>query len=291
MEKIKKDKGYVLLIVIIISAVIALVGAGLAVMNKLSFLSTRANVLFNRVQKAAHYGIMEATRRIVENGGLCEEGIIENTINVDGIDVNITTSRRGLVCSIRSEATSGNAKAVLVATTQGFYGIGTYTVKGQVNANIYGGLVSGCDSDNDCSIPGFIASGSISVNTIQKNCPQTSSSGVYGIPPTKPNVNFYDLVPLAFNANCFYELLTILETEDFWEGYPMGLGSNPLWKDENGTSRQDIVFDKGNLTSCPNPGEVDEAGLIMGNMSVIFPQVPSISPSFSVIKVELETLG
>jgi len=45
------------------------------------------------------------------------------------------------------------------------------------------------------------------------------------------------------------------------------------------TSRQDIVFDKGNLTSCPNPGEVDEAGLIMGNMSVIFPQVPSISPS------------
>ena len=139
MKKIKKDKGYVLLIVIIISAVIALVGAGFAVMNKLSFLSTRANVTFNKVQKAAHYGIMEATRRIVENGGLCEEGIIENTINVDGIDVNITTSRRGLVCSIRSEATSGNARAVLIATTQGFYGIGTYTVKGQVNANIFGG--------------------------------------------------------------------------------------------------------------------------------------------------------
>ena len=61
MKKIKKDRGYVLLIVIIISAVIALVGAGLAVMNKIGFLSTRANVLFNKVQKAAHYGIMEAT--------------------------------------------------------------------------------------------------------------------------------------------------------------------------------------------------------------------------------------
>ncbi|MDF2953576.1 MAG: hypothetical protein OD816_000821 [Thermodesulfobacterium sp.] len=279
MKKIKKDKGYILLIVIIISAVIALVGAGLAVMNKLSFLSTRANVTFNKVQKAAHYGIMEATRRIVENGGLCEEGIVENTINVDGIDVNITTSRRGLVCSIRSEATSGNAKAVLVATIQGFYGIGTYTVKGQVNANIYGGLVSGCDSDNNCSIPGFIASGSINVTTQTGSCEEVDDSGVFGSPPTKPNVNFYDLVPLAFNANCFYELLTILETEDSWEGYPMGLGSNPLWKDENGTSRQDIVFDKGNLTSCPNPGEVDEAGLIMGDMSVDFPQVPSISPS------------
>ncbi|MBO8143112.1 MAG: hypothetical protein H0Z16_00780 [Thermodesulfobacterium sp.] len=280
MKKIKKDRGYVLLIVIIISVVIALVGAGLAVMNKIGFLSTRANVLFNKVQKAAHYGIMEATRRIVEGGGLCEEGIIEDTINVGGVAVNVTTSRRGLVCSIRSEATLGNAKAVLVAATQGFYGIGTYTVKGQVDANIYGGLVSGCDSDNDCSIPGFIVSGSISVNTIQKNCPQTSSSGVYGIPPTKPNVKFYDLVPLAFNANCFYELLTIFETEDSWKGYPMGLGSNPLWKNVNGTSRQDIVFDKGNLTSCPNPEEVDEAELIMGDMSIDFPEVPNnISPS------------
>jgi len=284
MKKIKKDKGYVLLIVIIISAVIALVGAGLAVMNKLSFLSTRANVTFNKVQKAAHYGIMEATRRIVENGGLCEEGIIENTINVDGIDVNITTSRRGLVCSIRSEATSGNARAVLIATTQGFYGIGTYTVKGQVNANIFGGLVSGCDSDNDCSIPGFIASGPINVTIQTGSCNEVDDSGVFGTPPTRPNVNFYDLVPLAFNANCFFELLTIFETEDSWEGYPMGLGSNPLWRDENGTSRQDIVFDKGNLTSCPNPGEVDEANLIMGDMSIDFPQVPSISPSCRVDK-------
>jgi len=188
--------------------------------------------------------------------------------------------------NIRSEVTSGNAKAVLVAVTQVFYGIGTYTVKGQVNANIYGGLVSGCDSDNDCSIPGFIASGPISVNTIQRKCSQTGSSGVYGIPPTKPNVKFYDLVPLAFNANCFYELLTIFETEDSWEGYPMGLGSNPLWKDENGTSRQDVVFDKSNLTSCPNPEEVDEAGLIMGDMSIDFPEVPNISPSCKVEKDE-----
>ena len=62
----------------------------------------------------------------------------------------------------------------------------------------------------------------------------------------------------------------------------MGLGSNPLWKDENGTSRQDIVFDKGNLTSCLNPGEIDEANLIMGDMSIDFPQVPSISPSCKV---------
>ena len=286
MKKIKKDRGYVLLIVIIISAVIALIGAGLAVMNKIDFLSTRANVLFNKVQKAAHYGIMEATRRIVENGGMCEEGIVENTINVNGVSVKITTSRRGLVCSIRSEATLGNAKAVLVSTTQGFYGIGTYTVKGQVNANIYGGLVSGCDNDNDCLIPGFIASGPINVTIQTGSCDEVDDSGVFGTPPTKPNVNFYDLVPLAFNANCFYELLTILETEDSWEGYPMGLGSNPLWKDENGTSRQDIVFDKGNLTSCPNPGEVDEAGLIMGNMSVIFPEVPSISPSCIVEKDE-----
>ncbi|RKX62364.1 MAG: hypothetical protein DRP34_04300 [Thermodesulfobacteriota bacterium] len=282
MKKINKNKGYVLLIVIIISAAIALVGAGLAVMNKLGFLSTRANVVFNKVQKAAHYGIMEATRRIVENGGLCEEGIIENTLNIDGIDVNITTSRRGLVCFIRSEATLGNARAILVSTTQGFYGIGTYTVKGQINANIYGGLISGCDSDNDCSIPGFIASGPINVTTQTGSCSEADDSGVFGTPPTKPNVNFYDLVPLAFNANCFCELLTILETEDSWKGYPMGLGSNPLWKDENGTSRQDIVFDKGNLTSCPNPGEIDEADLIMGDMNVNFPQVPNISPSCKV---------
>ncbi|RKX58849.1 MAG: hypothetical protein DRP29_05765 [Thermodesulfobacteriota bacterium] len=190
MKKINKNKGYVLLIVIILSAAIALIGAGLAVMNKLSFLSTRANVTFNKVQKAAHYGIMEATRRIVENGGLCEEGIVENTINVNGVSVKITTSRRGLVCFIRSEATLGNAKAVLVSTIQGFYGIGTYTVKGQVNTNIYGGLVSGCDSDNNCSIPGFIASGPINVTTQTGSCSEAGSSGVFGTPPRNQTLTF-----------------------------------------------------------------------------------------------------
>ena len=273
----KKEKSYILLTVLIFSAIIALIGAGLALINKQGFLATRANVRFNKLQKAAHYGLIEAIKNIVDRGGVCEAGVFDTTL--DGVSVHASTVRRGLVCSIRSEATLGGARIVLVGATQGFYGIGTYTVKGQVNANIYGGLVSGCDRNNNCSIPGFIASGPINVTIQTGSCNEAGSFGVFGSPPTKPNVNFYDLVPLAFNANCFYELLTILEIEDSWEGYSMGLGSNPLWKDENGTSRQDVVFDKGNLTSCPNPREVDEASLIMGNMNVIFPQVPSISPS------------
>ncbi len=285
----KKEKSYILLTVLIFSAIIALIGAGLALINKQGFLATRANIRFNKLQKAAHYGLIEAIENIVNSGGICEVGSFDE--NLGGVSVHVSTVRRGLVCSIRSEATLGNAKIVLVGATQGFYGIGTYTVKGQVNANIQGGLISGCDNENNCLIPGFIASGPINVTIQTGSCDEVDDSGVFGTPPTKPNVNFYDLVPLAFNANCFYELLTILETEDSWEGYPMGLGSNPLWKDENGTSRQDIVFDKGNLTSCPNPGEVDEADLIMGNMNINFPQVPNISPSCRVEKDKDLTLN
>uniref|UniRef100_A0A7C4NW45 Uncharacterized protein n=1 Tax=Thermodesulfobacterium geofontis TaxID=1295609 RepID=A0A7C4NW45_9BACT len=265
----RKNRGYVLLIVLIISVLIALIGAGLAFMSKQGYLSTRGNILFNKLQKAAHYGINEAIRRIVVHEGICEEGIISETLNIDGAEVTVSTSRRGLLCSLRAEANLGGARQVIVASTQGFYGIGTFTVKANERVVWRGGAyVSGCDSQNNCNIPGIIVSGPITgvPAGTARTCDQSGTVGIFGSPPLKPNVRFYDLVPLTFNVNCFYELLNMFETEDNYLGYPMGLGENPFWRDEDNNPRQDIIFNKctneNNCTSCPNPLITDEPEVV-----------------------------
>lgn len=255
----RKNKGYVLLIVLILSIIIAIIGAGLALMNKQGFLSTRANTLFNKLQKAAHYGIMENIRRIIIAGGMCEQGIVNDNIKVGDANVRLSTSRWGLLCFLRAEATLGGARQVIVATTQGFYGIGTFTVKAKERVKWIGNAyVSGCDPNNRCNIPGIIVSGPIDgvPPNMQRTCDQTGSTGIFGSPPTKPNVRFHDLVPLTFNVNCFYHLLKMFETEDNYKGYPMGLGRNPFWRNTNGTARQDINFDKTGLDpTCTLPDE------------------------------------
>ncbi|RLE70412.1 MAG: hypothetical protein DRJ45_05215, partial [Thermoprotei archaeon] len=285
----KKEKSYILLTVLIFSAIIALIGAGLALINKQGFLATRANVRFNRLQKAAHYGLIEAIENIVNNEGICEAGVFET--NLDGISVQASTVRRGLVCSIRSEATLGDARIVLVGATQGFYGIGTFTVKADEEVQWLGGaFVSGCDLENDCSIPAIIVSGPINgvPEGVAHNCGSSGTTGIYGNPPLLPNVNFYDLVPLTFNAECFYDLLGIFEEQGNYTGYPMGLGRNPLWLVENEEGemepRQDIIFDRGDFNSCPNPLNVDEPDVVwedqLGDFSIIpwntdIPSIPS----------------
>ena len=284
----RKNKGYVLLIVLILSVIIALIGAGLAFMSKQGYFSTRANTLFNKLQKAAHYGINEAIRRIVESGGVCEEGIFNQDFYVGDVSVKISTSRRGLLCALRAEANLGGARQVIVATTQGFYGIGTFTVKARERVDWLGGAyVSGCDSQNNCNIPGIIVSGPINgvpAGTAQ-TCDKNGTTGIFGSPPLKPNVSFYDLIPLTFNVNCFYELLNMFETEDSYNGYPMGLGKNPFWKDVYGNTRQDIIFNKGNFTSCPNPLVTDEPQVVwnsrLGNFTIRSwsSEIPSIPSS------------
>jgi hypothetical protein len=284
----RKNKGYVLLIVLILSVIIALIGAGLAFMSKQGYFSTRANTLFNKLQKAAHYGINEAIRRIVESGGVCEEGIFNQDFYVGDVSVKISTSRRGLLCALRAEANLGGARQVIVATTQGFYGIGTFTVKARERVEWLGGAyVSGCDSQNNCNIPGIIVSGPINgvPAGIAQTCDRSGTVGIFGSPPLKPNVSFYDLIPLTFNVNCFYELLNMFETEDSYNGYPMGLGKNPFWKDVYGNTRQDIIFNKGNFTSCPNPLETDEPQVVwnsrLGNFTIRSwsSEIPSIDSS------------
>jgi hypothetical protein len=269
----KKAKGYILLIVLIFSIIIALIGAGLALLNQQGFLSTKANINFNRLQKAAHHGLVEAIKRIVNRGGICEAGIFEDQYYVDNIPVTITTTRRGLLCSIRAEAKKGNSKIVLIGATQGFYGIGTFTVKANERVEWLGGAyVSGCDQQNNCNIPGIIVSGPINgvPAGVAQRCGESSNSiGIFGNPPLLPNVSFYDLVPLTFNAECFYDLLNIFEEQGNYTGYPMGLGRNPLWLIENVNGeeepRQDIEFDKGNFTSCPNPLNIDEPQVVWEN--------------------------
>jgi hypothetical protein len=249
-------------------------------MTKQGFLSTRANTLFNRLQKAAHYGINESIRRIVVHEGICEEGIISESLNIDGVKVKVSTSRKGFnLCALRAEANLGGARQVIVASTQGFYGIGTYTTKGSVSANISGGIISGCDSANNCTIPGFITQGTVTTSAPTGSCTNVESRGIFGTPPIKSKVPFIDLVSLAFNADCFSCLLGIFEKEDNYEGYPMGLGSNPLWN-----ARKDISFN-GSISdcrNCPNLRQYDEANAIIGNMTIDFPrtsEIPSIPSS------------
>ena len=236
-------RGFSLANVIILSTLITLVGyAGLMLVN-INLTSSRAENKYIWAEKAANAGLLEAMRRIKSTGFCDVNQTFTGSVGNATYEVNIKRSSR--ICFIRSEGKLGKAKVIKTGILQAYYGVGLYTVRGNVNANLgWGVRLSGCDNTvrPPCFVPAFIASGHVYSSYFPRACNYDYGGlGVYGGTTGREAiityVKFSDLIPLFFNVNCFNKysspgcdvgLLQVFEEE---------YGKNPS------NDRQDVLFD------------------------------------------------
>lgn len=238
-------RGFSFANVIILSGFITLLGiAGLIIAN-LNAATSRAEDAYLWAEKAANAGMLEAMQRIKATG-FCD---VSETFNGKIGDVNaeyeVNIKRSGRICFIRSEGSFRNARVVKAGILQAYYGVGLYTVRGNVNAQLGSGVrLSGCDNTVKpvCYVPAFIASGTVSSAIPPKACTQDSGGiGVYGGTTGAEAIITYfkykDLIPLFFNANCFNNKKDSKCDEGLLQIFEREYGKNPL------SGRQDLYFD------------------------------------------------
>ena len=233
--------GFALIPTLVISMILAVLGGAAMYISMTDLQITTADHRFTLANKAAEVGLLTAVDSIAQRGS-CD--ISETyTGTVGGANYTTNVVRQGRICFIRSEGRMGPARVIKTAIIQSYYGIGLYTVRGNVNAELGGSArLSGCDTTTTptCFVPAFIASGRVVTTVPEQSCSADNgvSSGIYGDPAVLSTVRFTDLIPLFFNANCFNArsdrdcdvgLLQIIEQE---------YGVNPV------TGNQDFRFDE-----------------------------------------------
>ncbi len=199
------NRGYSLATVLVLSMIIFVIGGAGLYIATTNLKTTAADVRFNFADKASNFGILTAVDDI-NRIGFCANTTNSGTVGNASYTTNIR--RSGRICFVRSTGTMNNARVVKTSIIQSYYGLGLYTVRGNVNATLGGTGVrlSGCDRSitPTCFMPAFIASGNITTTIQQRACGNdTGSTGLYGNPAVLPNVIFDDLIPLFFNVNCF----------------------------------------------------------------------------------------
>ncbi|MEM4204104.1 MAG: hypothetical protein QXS54_08560 [Candidatus Methanomethylicaceae archaeon] len=200
------QKGFSLIIVIILSLALSLISATGLYIATLSNKSTEADTKLNLAEKAANAGIMDATD-YVNRIGFCSNYSRSN-VQFGNASYSYDITRSGRICFIRSTGNIAQARVVKTSIIQSYYGVGLYTVRGNVSATLGGSGVrlSGCDRSINptCFMPAFIASGTVNLNINTSSCDEDQGgSGIYGRPAILPNIAFDDLIPLFFNVNCF----------------------------------------------------------------------------------------
>lgn len=244
--------GFSLISTLVISLVLSVLGGAAMYTSMVSYHTTRADIRYSHASKAAEIGLLTAVDSIAQRGS-CD---VRETYNGTAGNANysVTVVRQGRICFIRSEGTMGPARVVKTAIIQSYYGVGLYTVRGSVDAELGGSArLSGCDTTTrpTCFVPAFIASGNVVTTVPEESCDADDgfSSGLYGDPAVLSSVRFTDLIPLFFNVNCFNTvtdpqcdvgLLQIIERE---------YGVNPT------NNNQDFTFDANGIpvVNIPNP--------------------------------------
>ncbi len=208
-----RNKGFALITVISLMAIVSLVVTAGIVTTHMSQLTTLSTVRFQLAQEAADACLRRALDE-VNATGICGNRTLNNQnlgINLNpGVQCSAQLIQSGRICFIRAVGQNSNARVHKTAILQAFYGMGLYTVRGGVNATYSGGLLTGCyyEPNNNCFVPAFIASaGTVNLGgTNPQNCPANNTnptSGILGLPPIFTNAQFTDLTPLFFNVNCF----------------------------------------------------------------------------------------
>ncbi|NPB07213.1 MAG: hypothetical protein GXO03_06395, partial [Aquificae bacterium] len=234
-------RGFSLINVVLTTSLTTVLLFALLSLLDLNTRATHAGTALVLAQKAADAGYRMASRRIYEQGFCDVRGKLEGKVGPASYEVSFR--RSGRVCFIRSVGSYRNARVVVTGIVQAFYGVGLYTVRGNVEARLGEGVrLSGCDYGQQpaCVVPAFIASGAVETTLEPKNCCLNDDAsvgpcgeetpcdpadgggpGVYGHPAVVPFVPFTDLIPLFFNVNCFNAyaegceegLLEVLERE------------------------------------------------------------------------------
>lgn len=203
-----RKEGFALVITLVLCFVILIIGTAAITLSYIAFQTTRAEKGYYLAEKAANTCLMLTVERVL-NTGICEQ---REVTNVDlgaelrgGVSCVARVTPSGRICFIRAEGRSGLSTVYKTTIIQGFYGAGLYTVRGGVDATYSGGLLTGCDSSTNCTVPAFITSrGTIGLGGVTPRfCPQTQQTGIWGTPPIYLNAGFVDLTRLFFNVNCF----------------------------------------------------------------------------------------
>ena len=200
--------GFSLIPTLVISLVLSVLGGAAMYISMTNLQVTRADFRYSLASKAADVGLLTAVDSITQRGGCDVRESFSGTAG--GANYRADVVRQGRICFIRSEGTLGPARVVKTAIIQSYYGVGLYTVRGNVNAELGGGArLSGCDRTvrPTCFVPAFIASGDVVTTVPEQSCSaDNGGSGLYGDPAVITTVRFTDLIPLFFNVNCFNTL-------------------------------------------------------------------------------------
>jgi len=217
------QRGYSLINVILLSALITILATALLNITRVNVRTSHASLAFQLAEKAANAGYTRAAKEIKERGFCNISGSL--TGSVGDAQYEVSVKRSGRICFIKSVGTYRRARVVKTGIVQAFYGVGLYTVRGNVDAELYRGVrLSGCDYTEDpvCVVPAFIVSGRINTGIEPQRCCSNDDAGVvgctysescdpadgggpglYGNPAIVEGVEFTDLIPLFFNVNCF----------------------------------------------------------------------------------------
>ncbi|QER42574.1 hypothetical protein F1847_07400 [Thermodesulfobacterium sp. TA1] len=203
-----KKKGFALVTALILCFVLSVIGTAAITLSYISYQTSMAEKNFYLAEKAANVCLLAAVDEINRTGFCGNQEYTASGLGYQlpyGTTCKVTSTQSTNICFLRAEGQARSSRVFKTTIIQGFYGAGLYTVRGGVSASYSGGLLTGCDAANNCTVPAFIASsGTINLGSATpRYCPQTSSTGIWGNPPTYTNAAFRDLVPLFFNVNCF----------------------------------------------------------------------------------------
>ncbi len=196
------NRGFSLVTVLVLSLIIFIIGGTGAYVVMTNMKTTQADVKYNLADKASNAGLLSAFDYINRTGSGGSDRTEMGTIGNVNYSYRIMFGGKN-IWFVSSEGSYANSKVVRTSIFQGYYGVGLYTVRGRVNATLGNARLSGCDRENNCLVPAFIASGNISTSVTPRYCnSDNGGTGVYGQEPVL-NLSQGDLSRIFFKVKCF----------------------------------------------------------------------------------------
>jgi len=271
--------GFTLVVVLILSLVITLLGGTAMYLAATNFKTTAADLKYNLAEKTSNAGLLNAFDEINKAGTGGSDRTITGAMGNADYSTNIMFGGKNL-WFLSSAGAIGNARVVKTALFQGYYGVGLYTVRGNVNATLSAGSrLSGCDasSDPDCFVPAFIASGTINTGRGErKACPAAgatdgTTAGLYGAPAVL-NMGQGDLSRIFFKVGCFNKYNNAGCSTSLLDYLEYDFGRNPA------DNRQDFSFQQVDNGWGIPVVSVPDLPAVPGGGSCVFPTViPPVS--------------
>lgn len=257
-----RKKGFALITVLILTLVVFILGASAMYISEFAMKSLKSEALWQKVEKAADYGLLEFISRL--KTGYVNCGETTTLTNINGATVTLKSIKGGASCLIWSKANIGTTSVVKVAiiSTTSDTSLGAATIKNLTNLSMTGSAaIASCDPN--CIIPALTTGNTLLSNppeNLVSQCPNNPKGLTALTDPYVPNAfdpNTTDLTPKVFNATDRNNLLSILSNlykVAFSDGTPVGIiGNYVSVTDTNGNLKTDVV-------NATNPPAFDVCG-------------------------------